>query len=235
MFAMLKKNFSSAGDRELTKTHRRKVMKRTYMNEKTTDVPDHALSAEEKLTVAVQNRNQKLDEYWDKQNNLETVADEIRQLIGPVAKGAVQVLSTMSDIESRLEVMDELFVELGHIPTDLDHFDIRCYQWMKLERKIANRKIRQIEEIPEEFHDDFRHIFGSSYPDELPRDTAAIRDDLSYQIEELRYMFEGAYDFSDYMPEGRKKNSQQLDSLRDKLNELWTEFKDAAKAVAYHF
>lgn len=205
------------------------------MNEKTTDAPDHALSTEEKLKVAVQDRNQKLDEYWDKQNNLETVADEIRQLLEPTGKGVVQILSTMSDIESRLEVMDELFVELGYIPTDLDYFDIRCYQWMKLERKIANRKIRHLEEIPEEIRDDFCHLFGESYPDELPRDTEAIRDDLSYQIEELRYLWEGGDDFSDYMPEGRKKNSQQLDSLREKLNELWTEFRDSAKAVAYHF
>jgi archaellum component FlaC len=205
------------------------------MNERAMDAQDHALSSEEKLTVAVQNRNQKLDEYIDKQCTVEVIASNIRELIEPSGKGIERVLSTMSDIESRLELMDGLFLELGCIPEHGGDFDTRYYQWMRLERKIANRKITEIEEIPEEFHDDFRHLFDSSYEDQRPRDTEAIRDDLKYDIEELGYMLERFDDFSNYVPLERKKSSPQLNALREELNELWDEFKDGAKAVAYHF
>jgi hypothetical protein len=106
---------------------------------------------------------------------------------------------------------------------------------MRIERDVANRKISDLEEIPEEFRDEFKHFFDGSEQNERPRDTEAIRIDLGDLIEELDYCLDGVEYFTDYLPPGRKKSSPQLDALREKVDGLWDDFKVAAKALAYHF
>jgi hypothetical protein len=205
--------------------------------EKTVDASAPIESVDEELKAAIEKRNRDLDAYYDKQANLVVIADEIRQLAGASGTGVAKVLSTMSDIESRLELIDQLFVELGRVPDSGDYFEAGEYQHVMLERRIANRKIRDIDEIPEAFRDDFRHLCdedGTLHTDAL-RDTDAIRDDLGNDLEELGYMLERVDDFSCYLPAGRTRGSPKLDALRDRLDTLWDEFRSAARSVAYHF
>ncbi|SMP79606.1 hypothetical protein [Noviherbaspirillum suwonense] len=204
------------------------------MQEKIGDAPDHKASADEKLKVIVQKRNQDVREYFDKRYVFETIATDIRQLIDLRGKNIDEVLSDMSDIESSLEVVSELFTELGFMTEHGGEFDIDYYRCMRLERRIANRNITELEEIPEEFRDSLGYMLDSD-DDEYPRNTASIHDDLRDEYEELGYRLKSYHDFSDYMPEGRKKETQKLKTEREQLNTLLDEFKRAAKSVAYHF
>lgn len=190
---------------------------------------------ESKLEEAVRKRNHSLDAYWDKRSTMETIADEIRRLHGPAPQGVDKTLARMSDIESLLDAIEDMLVELGCIPEHGGYFDIPYYRWMRLERRIADRQIDDLSEIPEEFQDDFSHLFDNPGSDDGPRDTEAIRDDIAINLEELGYDIKSYYDFSDFMPQGRTKGSPKLDALRDELNERWDEFKSAATAVAHHF
>lgn len=186
------------------------------------------------LDEAVRKKNQRLMEFYDKQFEVSDLAEEIRRLIGTSSEGVDQVLRTMADIETCLETMEDLFQELGCIP-DAGEFDEFNYRWIRIERRIADRKIRELSEVPEEFQDSFRHVFDDPYDTHRPRDTESIRDDIEMQCEILREDVGSCYDFSDFMPQGRTRTSPKLDALRDELNRRWDEFKSAAKAVAYHF
>jgi len=192
-------------------------------------------ATQSKLDEAVRKRNHSLDAYENERSDMEELADSIRRLLGDSPEGVEQTLATMDGITSLLDANDDLLVELGCIPEDRGDFDIASYQRMRLERRIADRKIEDLSEVPEQFQDDFRHLFDDPGADDRPRDTEAIRDDLAVNIEELGYEIESHYDFSNFMPQGRTKGSPKLDALRDELNEKWDEFKSAAWAVAHHF
>lgn len=191
------------------------------------------MSPDSKLAEAVRKKNQSLTEFYKAQWEAEDIAEDIRRLLGPSPAGVDRVLATMSSIEWRLQDLEEMFQELGCIP-DSGEFDTDNYRWLLVERRIANRQIRELSDVPEEFQDSFRHLFDDPSGDQ-PRDTEAIRDDIAMSLEVLRDETRFADDFSRFMPQGRKKGSAKLDALRDELNERWDEFKSAAKAVAYHF
>ena len=187
------------------------------------------------LEEAVRKRNASLDEYLDRRFDVQEIAKEIRQLLGPSPEGIEKTLMTMSDIESLLDANEELLVELGHLPEHGGDFDIVYYQWMRLERRIADGKIEALSDVPKEFHADFSYLFDHFYDGRWPRNSEAICDDLDVNLEELDYEVRSRYDFSNFMPQGRTKRSPKLDALRAQLNQSWDEFKLAARAVAYHF
>lgn len=202
------------------------------MQEHIGEMPDDANSLDDRLDAIIHKRNMELGIYFDHWSIAGACANEIRQLVGANGTGIDAVLATLADIEQGLDVVHGYCTELGHIPEHNGDFDADGLMWVVIERNIGNGKIRTLDDIPAALRDDFRYLFEG---DELlyverPRASDAIRDDLGNERRELGLMLARPHDFSGLVAEGAAGAA-----LRTELNTLWDEFRDAARAAAWHF
>lgn len=204
------------------------------MHEQLGDLPVYAPGLEETLRTAVQKRNGLLAEYFDHWSAAGAAANAIRQLTGTSETGIGPALATLAEIEACLDRVHACYTELGWIPRHNGDFDGDSFLRMVLERNIANSKIRALGELPEEFHDDFRHLFDGSGCASL-RDSSRIGQELDALRASLDALLERSDDFSLFMGTPPEAASPRLQALRADLDALWEGFRAAARAVGRQF
>lgn len=201
-------------------------------------------AASKSITEALAKRNQSIDEYFEKFRAYEDLRALIQRLMAPIQK---RQKTTMDEISERLDELEGYFVELGYLDEG-GQFDLASYQRMRVIRRIADGKIRALEEVPAAFRDEFEDAFladartdeGLDFNGELYRQTEVIRDEMESTYDCLKRELgpvtglnvrEG---FEEYLVD-IKDVPQPLQQLICNLNELWFDYKDAARAVACHF
>ncbi len=190
---------------------------------------------DDRLQAAIQKRNRELAEYFDHWASAETAANAIRQLLGASETGIAPALATLVEIEDVLDRIHACFVELGCIPRHNGDFDEDSFLRMVLERNIANSRIRQLADLPEEFHDEFRHLFDEGAGSLAARNSEAIRLDLDAAQRVLAALLARPDDFSLFMGTSLDAASARLQILRTELNALWEGFRRSARAAAHQF
>ncbi|MCC2971109.1 hypothetical protein [Massilia sp. IC2-476] len=203
------------------------------MHEQLADLPAHTPGFKDTLKAAVQKRNGQLAEYFDHWSAAGAAANAIRQLTGTSETGIGPALATLAGIEACLDRVHGCYTELGWIPRHNGDFDGDSFLRMVLERNIANSKIRALGELPEEFHDEFRHLFDGGSP--ALRNSDSIREELDALRADLDALLGRTDDFSLFMDTPPQEASPRLQALRADLDMLWEGFRAAAGAAARQF
>jgi hypothetical protein len=189
-------------------------------------------------------RNQHIDDYLRKRVVHENARKAVLRLMVPMQPYPQDIVTK---IEELLEGLDTCFVELGYLDGG-GHFDASTYRTMKIVRRIADKKIRSLEEIPEPLHEDFEHAFepeakqddGHWMFDDLHRRTEVIQEQIDGCLEELE-IYTGpatglnAREGFDVYLAGLKKVPKPLELLIEHLNATWFRYKEAAAAAGNHY
>ncbi|NYE60714.1 hypothetical protein FHW58_001866 [Duganella sp. 1224] len=136
--------------------------------------------------AALEAANRELEAYYDARNEFEALSEKL--LSAPARDWAhlEQLVSLVDELTGELDSAEQFFEELGYLP-DGGVIDAETVAYVRVQRQVANRKLCSLDEIPEAFRPYFQAMFedGPDGREELPRDTEAIRDDLSYVREHL--------------------------------------------------
>lgn len=196
------------------------------------------------VNEALAKHNLRIDEYVEKFRAYEDLRVLIQRLMVPIQE---RQKKTIDEISARLEELEGYFIELGYLDEG-GYFDLDSYQRMRVMRQIADGQIRALEDVPaawrdeleDAFHDDAHTEEGLNINGERYRQTETIRDDMASTYEWLKCELDpvaglhAREGFEEYLA-GMKDVPQLLRQLIDNLNELWFDYKAAARAVAYHF
>jgi len=188
--------------------------------------------------------NDRIGAYFDKQNAYERARDRVVRLMVPMQPAQAD---TIARIDELLEELDGFFTELGHID-EAGLFDLDSWQRMRVIRRIADNKIRSLDEVPEALRADFAHAFeeGAMYDDgrcidgEIRRGTDALEEEIAYSREALDDYLGPAgllgyrEGFDAYLA-GVREVPALLEQFIDHLNGIWSDYKNAAAALARHF
>lgn len=196
------------------------------------------------VNEALAKHNLRIDEYVEKFRAYEDLRVLIQRLMVPIQE---RQKKTIDEISARLEELEGYCIELGYLDEG-GYFDLDSYQRMRVMRQIADGQIRALEDVPaawrdeleDAFHDDAHTEEGLNINGELYRQTETIRDDMASTYEWLKCELDpvaglhAREGFEEYLAR-MKDVPQLLRQLIDNLNELWFDYKAAARAVAYHF
>ena len=196
------------------------------------------------LGYEISARNARIEAYFKKQAAYEDARDLVRRLMVPLQP---RLQDEMAKIEALLEELDGYFDELGYLG-DGGAFDHESYHRLQTIRRIADGKIRALDDVPEALRAQCEDAFaegartedGHWVDGDWRRDTEVIEEELEACREEFQDCIEPAYGlnaregFEEYLV-GLKKVPENLERFIENLNNVWFDYKDAAAAVGNHF
>lgn len=186
-----------------------------------------------KMCAKLEEQNRIIRSYhakWEAYDSMKTVFERL------LVPGIGNQEENIRDIHACLDELENLYLEIGYIG-ESGEFDIEEYQFVLLDRKIREGKIKRLSQVPE----DFRHTFEGYFSDEIEelsqedndfRSSSDIGELIDEQRDILSQYFEEEYPFCCFL---RKNKSPEVEALVDKLNDLWNDYKKLVIDVAYHF
>jgi hypothetical protein len=196
------------------------------------------------LEYEISARNERIEAYFKKQAAYEDARDLVLRLMVPLQP---RQQDTMAKIETLLEELDGYFDELGYLG-DGGTFDHESYRRLQIIRRIADGKIRVLDDVPEALRAQYEDAFtegartedGHWVDGDWHRETEVIQDELEACREEFQvcvgptYGLNAREGFEEYLV-GIKKVPEILELLIENLNNVWFDYKNAAAAVGNHF
>lgn len=190
--------------------------------------------------MKLQNVNEKMSEcevYYDAfRNSHNFISLILLNVRSGNAKNSIYYSEITSEIFNSIDKIEEYYHEFGLISDDWQPFEKDELVIIKIERLIANKKIKKMEDIP----DSASHLFPTNQhefdnlQDEL-RDSEAILIDIKDQRERLNDNIQllGDQSFSDLFSD--IKGNVNFDNLIKNFDGFFSSYIKNAKAFAYFF